>query len=157
MLGNSACRNGNKECETCTHCHSFLWHWYLLLCIYVLYFKFLLLLSMDSFIIVVLKKKKMLWQDPQPRTTFRSSLAKYKGMKAFTAPTPWTSNLLPILAWSLNFHAGLRPQQWTDQSKVGRSGHQITSLYLLHNIFPWSLLLHILSQYWQMLTRPQRR
>ena len=42
--------------------------------------------------------------------------------------------------------------EWTDHSKVGRSGHQITSLYLLHNIFPWSLLLRISSQYWQMLT-----
>ena len=59
----------------------------------------------------------MVWRDSQPRTTFRSSLVKCKGMKAFTVPTPWTSNPLPILAWSLNFHAGFRPQRmnWPKQ------------------------------------------
>ena len=48
---------------------------------------------MDSFIIDVLFNK-MVWRDSQPRTTFRSSLVKCKGMKAFTVPTPWTSNPL---------------------------------------------------------------
>ena len=60
----------------------------------------------------------MLWQDSEPRTSFRSSLAKCKGMTAFTVPARWTSNPLPIPTWSLNFHAGLRPQgmNWPKQS-----------------------------------------
>ena len=98
----------------------------------------------------------ILWQDSQT-WTFSSSLAKCEGMRVFTVPIPWTSHPLLVLAWPLNFHAGLWPHRMTDRSKVGQSEHQITSLYLHHNIFPWSLLLHILSQYWQMLTRPQRR
>ena len=89
----------------------------------------------------------LLWQDSQPQTIFRSSLAKCKGTTVSNPlnrqPTP-TATKFP---------------SWTSalQSKVGQSEHQITSLYLHHNIFPWSLLLHILSQYWQTSTHTPER
>ena len=104
-----------------------------------------------------LKKITYIWQDSQPWTTFRSSMAKSKCMIVFTVPMPWTSNPLLVPVWSLSFHAGLRPHGMNWPKQGGRSGHQITSLYLHHNIFPRPLLLHILSQYWQMLTHTPER
>ena len=84
----------------------------------------------------------LLWQDSQPQTIFRSSLAKCKGTTVSNPlnrqPTP-TATKFP---------------RWTSalQSKVGQSEHQITSLCLHRNVFPWSFY-HNTDKRWLM---PQR-